>query len=417
MAANVTQEALQQIYGDQREEAKKRYENLKKGYEVHFGEGEIRYFSSPGRTEIVGNHTDHNGGRILASSVTMDTIAAAAKRTDSLVKIVSEGYRGMIEIDLNHLEQMPKLRGTLSLVAGILKAARDEYGYQIGGFQAYISSLVIPSAGVSSSASFEMLICSIINAFFNDGTIDYKQYARMGQYAENHFWDKASGMMDQLACCVGGPIALDLKGGDVKYRKVDFSFDSLGMDLVIVNTGKGHADLSREYSSIPYEMRLVAKELGGENLCDSDEETLLKKLPEIRSKINNDRAILRAFHYYEECARVDEAVKAVEEGRKEKVLDIIRESGNSSWKWLQNTYVISSPEEQPVPYGLALSELFIQKKGRGACRIHGGGFAGVIACVTAKEDTKEYVQYMTPYVGAENIYVMGLRATGAVEVK
>ena len=418
MAAGIpAAKVLQRIYGDKADEATARYENLAAGFAENFTGDVQGYFSAPGRTEIIGNHTDHNGGKILAASITMDTIAAAAPTGGSVVKIVSEGYRDPVIVDIDALEKVPTCKGTLSLVAGMLKAARDEYGYEIGGFNAYVTTEVISSAGVSSSASFEMLICAILNEFFNGGKIDYAHYARIGQYAENVYWEKASGLMDQMACAVGGTIALDFGGGEVRYEKVDFGFDQLGANLVIINTGKGHADLSAEYSSVPNEMRLVARELGGENLCDATEEDLLKNLPAIRAKLGNDRAVLRALHWYEECARVDDAVAALAAGDKEKMLEIIRESGNSSWKWLQNCYVVSNPAEQSIPYALALTEIFMKRKGRGVCRIHGGGFAGVIAAVVPFEDTEEFVEYLTPFLGAENINVMGIRQEGAIAVK
>ena len=418
MAAGIpAAEVLQRIYGDKADRAAARYENLAAGFAKNFTGDVQGYFSAPGRTEIIGNHTDHNGGKILAASITMDTIAAAAPSGNATVKIVSEGYAVPVVVDINRLEQVPTCKGTLSLVAGMLKAARDEYGYEIGGFNAYVSTEVISSAGVSSSASFEMLVCAILNEFFNGGKIDYAHYARIGQYAENVYWEKASGLMDQMACAVGGTIALDFGGGEVHYEKVDFGFDQLGTNLVIINTGKGHADLSAEYSSVPNEMRLVARELGGENLCDATEEDLLKDLPAIRAKLGNDRAVLRALHWYEECARVDDAVAALAAGDKEKMLEIIRESGNSSWKWLQNCYVVSNPAEQSIPYALALTEIFMKRKGRGVCRIHGGGFAGVIAAVVPFEDTEEFVEYLTPFLGAENINVMGIRQEGAIAVK
>jgi galactokinase len=222
--------------------------------------------------------------------------------------------------------------------------------------------------------------------------------------------------MDQMACAVGGTILLDFANG-VQFRKVDFSFDRLGCDLIIINTGKGHADLSAEYSSIPNEMREVAAELGGRNLCETKEQQLIDRLPAIREKVADDRAILRALHYYEECARVDEAEKALAEGRSEKLLDIIRDSGNSSWKWLQNCYVISDPKEQSIPLTLALAEIYMKKIGAGVCRIHGGGFAGVVMCVLPKKETAGFVNYMTPFMGEKNIYVMGIRQAGAVHVE
>ena len=220
--------------------------------------------------------------------------------------------------------------------------------------------------------------------------------------------------MDQMACAVGGTILLDFQGGDVKYEKVDFSFDALGCSEVIINTGKGHADLSAEYSSIPQEMRLVAKEFGGENLCDVKESDVLAAVPALREKLHNDRAILRAVHYFEECSRVDQAAAALREGRSEEMLRIIEESGRSSYELLQNCYVPDHPEEQPIPMALMLARLYFAKIGSGICRVHGGGFAGVIMCVLPKLETEKFVEYMTPYFGAQNIYVTGIRQTGAV---
>ena len=405
---------VRQIYGENgAAEAERRYGHLEKKYRELFGAAELRYFSAPGRTEIIGNHTDHNGGKILAASITLDTICAAAKTEEPVITIVSEGYRP-ISVDLRRLSEIPKESGSLSLAAGIAEAAKA-FGFRAGGFNAYVTTGVIAAAGVSSSASFEMLICAVMNHFFNEGKIDYTAYARMGQYAENRWWNKASGLMDQMACAVGGTILLDFSDG-VKYEKVNFSFDLLGADLFIINTGKGHADLSAEYSAIPNEMRDTARLLGGENLCESSEEELLRRLPELRKQLHNDRALLRALHYYEECRRVDSAVEALHAGHADRVLALMTEGGNSSWKWLQNGYCNATPEEQSVPLALALTELYIRRIGGGACRIHGGGFAGVIMAVLPKEERERFTAYMTPYVGAENIYLMGIRQKGAVEV-
>ena len=411
----IKKERLQEIYGNEAAEAEARFQNLTEQYQAKFGGAPEHFFSAPGRTEIIGNHTDHNGGRILAASINLDTICAAAPTDDGIITIISEGYKKAIVVDTAKVEQVPTCQGSVSLVAGIVKAAK-EFGFKVGGFNAYASTKVIRAAGVSSSASFEMMVCAVLDHFFNAGKIDYADYARMGQYAENVYWEKASGLMDQMACAVGGTILLDFSEG-VKVEKVDFAFDRLGCDLIIVNTGKGHSDLSAEYSSIPGEMRAVAKELGAENLCESTEEALLEKLQEIRKKLGNDRALLRALHYYEECRRVDEAVEALRAGETEKMLEYIRESGNSSWKWLQNGYVIADPAEQSIPLTLALSEAWMKKKKRGVCRIHGGGFAGVVMCVVPKEDTEEFTEYLAPYVGRENIYNMGLRQAGAICVE
>ena len=385
---------------------------LETHYHELFGEGEPEFFSAPGRTEIIGNHTDHNGGKILAASITMDTICAAAPSGNNVVTIVSEGYPDPVVINLDAIDELPRCAGTLSLVAGMLESF-GQRGYKVGGFNAVVSTQVISSAGVSSSASFEMLLCAVVNHLFNGDAIDVATYALVGQYAENVWWEKASGLMDQMACAVGGTIMLDFSDG-VRYEKVDFSYDQLGCDLVIVNTGKGHADLSAEYSSVPGEMRAVAAALGVERLCDTTEDALLAHIDEVRAMVGCDRALMRALHYYEECGRVDEAVEALGAGDKARVLALIDESGSSSWRWLQNAYVTGDAGEQSIPLALALSELYLKKVGDGACRLHGGGFAGVIMCAVPKEATVDYVALMSRHFGADNVYLTNIRSAGAL---
>lgn len=403
--------ALEKIYGES-QKSLKRYESLAKNYEELFKSDEMEFFTAPGRTEIVGNHTDHNGGKILAASISMDTIGAAYPSGTDVITIVSEGYKGKVVIDLNELDKVPKNKGTLSLVAGMLTAAKQS-GFQVAGFNAYISTQVIAAAGVSSSASFEMLICSIVNYFFNDEKMRCIDYARIGQYAENHFWDKASGLMDQMACAAGGTILLDFsKNDDELCQQVDFSFSQIGYDLVIVNTGKGHADLSEEYSSVPLEMKQAAAAMGKTLLCESDMEALLKNL----SKIDNDRAILRAMHFYEENKRVDKAYEATKRNDAAALLSAVSESGQSSWEWLQNCYSLQNFKEQKITLTLALTKLFLERTGKGVCRVHGGGFAGVIACILPKEETADYVAYISEFVGNENVYPMNTRLFGAGHV-
>ena len=403
---------LQLVYGRDASDAAGRYRELARRFESEFGGAEPEFFSAPGRTEIIGNHTDHNGGKILAASITMDTICAAAPTGDDVVRIVSEGYDEPIVVDLDRLEAVPYGPGSTALVAGMLTAVRA-FGFEVAGFSAVVSTQVIPAAGVSSSASFEMLVCAVIDHLFNADAMTCADYARIGQYAENVFWGKGSGLMDQMACSVGGTILLDFSRG-VSYEEVDFSYDALGYDLVIVNTGKGHADLSEEYSSVPDEMHAVAAALGVSNLCDTSEEALLANLGRVRSEVGSDRAVMRALHYFEECARVEEARRALGAGDKARVLDLIEASGNSSWKWLQNAYVSGDPAEQPVSLALALTEIFLRRAGSGACRLHGGGFAGVIMCAVEKDLTQSYIDYMASYFGSENVYLTGIRQAGAV---
>ena len=405
-----TNEALVKVYGEDASRAAERLSALAARFEEAFGAGDPEFFTASGRTEIIGNHTDHNGGKILAASITMDSIGAAQRTDDGIVTIWSEGYPDPIVVDTSAIEKIAHGGGSTTLVAGMLEATRAR-GYAIGGFNAVASSEVIPSAGVSSSASFEMLVCEIVNHLYNDDAIDRADYARIGQYAENVWWGKASGLMDQMACAVGGTILLDFSDG-VHYEKVDFGFDELGCDLVIVNTGKGHADLSAEYSSVPNEMHAVAAALGVKNLCDTTEDAVLSHVAELRERCG-DRAVLRALHYFEECARVEAAEAAIMAGEKGRVLDLITASGRSSWEWLQNAVVPGMPEEEPIPLALALTELYLRRIGAGACRLHGGGFAGVIMCVLPKAETAGYVDYISGYFGRENVYLTNIRQVGA----
>ena len=410
---NETKPGIEALYGEESERARKRYAHLQEKFTEEFGAAELRYFSAPGRTEIIGNHTDHNGGKILAGSITLDTICAAAPTDDGIITIVSEGYRP-VSVDTKALSETPKEDGSRSLVAGMAEAA-ENFGYKVGGFRAYVTSEVIASAGVSSSASFEMLVCTVLNAFYNDGKMSIADYARMGQYAENHWWNKSSGLMDQMACAAGGVIFLDFSEG-VRYETIDFAFDDYDMDLFILNTGKGHADLTEEYSSIPHEMYAVAEKLGESRLADVSELVLLTTLGGMREKLGNDRALLRALHFFEENKRVDEARAAVAAGDSDKLLRLMGESGKSSFEWLQNAYCIEDPKEQSIPLALCLTELFLKRCARDTCRIHGGGFAGVIMAILPKEEREDYAAFMSQFFDKENIYRMGLRRYGAVEV-
>jgi galactokinase len=424
-------EALNRIYGESAESGL-RYEALSRHFEELFHREPEEFFTAPGRTEIIGNHTDHNGGKILAASIDMDTIGAAAPESSGRVTLVSEGHEPHVEILLSELDQVPRNQGTISLVAGILEGAR-QMGYAVGGFSAYVSSNVIAAAGVSSSASFEMLICTILNHFYNQGKMDCADYAKIGQYAENHFWSKASGLMDQMACAVGGVISLDFSG-EVKYEKVDFSFSEMGYELIIVNTGKGHADLSQAYSEVPEEMKQVAKLLGHQQLSECSEDDFLEALPRMEATIINDRALLRAFHFFEENKRVEQAIDAIRDKDVDQLLLLIEASGNSSWKWLQNCYPIHNATEQKVPLILALTEYFIRQSGKvghseesagccgslgysgGCCRVHGGGFAGVIMCILPKERVASYIDFISRYVEPTDIYPVHIRKVGAVAI-
>lgn len=405
---------LEALYGRaQVQEQKERYREVLKGYRDKFGDGEVKLFTSPGRTEISGNHTDHNHGKVLAGSINLDCVGAAAANHSAKVRIVSVTFGQEFTVDLNNLAPSRRKAGTEDLVKGLLKGFQES-GYEVGGFDAYITSNVISAAGVSSSASFEMLLCSIINTLFNDGRMSTVAYAHIGKYAENNYWDKASGLLDQMACAVGGLITIDFCEPAVPVvEKIDFDFASQGHSLIIVQTGKGHADLSADYSAVPEEMKRVAAFFGKEVLAQISEEDVIAHLPEIR-KAAGDRSVLRALHFFEENKRVEAEVQALKDGRFQDFLANITASGNSSWKWLQNCFTNSNYQEQGITVALALTELFIAEKQKGACRVHGGGFAGVIMAMLPNEIVDEYIAYIEKAMGEGSAYRMSIRPYGAI---
>ena len=402
---------FKEMYGTGAAENEKRYEHVLEEFGQAFGEKNVSMFTSAGRTEISGNHTDHNNGKVLAGSINLDCVACAAANGTDEIHIISETYSQKFTI--NNLKPSDKMAGTIDLTKGML-AGFQEMGYQIGGFDAYITSNVISSAGVSSSASYEMLICSMLNTMFNEGKMDVVTYAHIGKYAENKFWNKASGLLDQMACAVGGLITIDFKNPEAPVvEKIDFDFGAQDHSLMIVNTGKGHADLSADYSSVPNEMKKVAQYFGKEVCAEISEEEVIANLAKVRA-FAGDRSVMRAFHFFEENKRVEQEVKALRENDFAAFLEGITASGNSSWKWLQNVYTTADVQEQGISIALALTELFIAKKGRGACRVHGGGFAGVIMAMIPNDLVDEYTEYIENAIGEGNVYRMSIRPHGAI---
>ncbi len=414
LESSESKQLMAKLYGiGQEEENILRYQKLVKSYEHIFGDQDIALFTSPGRTEISGNHTDHNHGKVLAGSINLDCVGVAAKNDSQMVRIISETYNQDFTIDLEDLTPGPKMAGTIDLTKGLLNGFL-EMGCKIGGFNAYITSNVISAAGVSSSAAYEMLLCAMINTFFNEGRVDTVTYAHIGKYAENRFWNKASGLLDQMACAVGGLITIDfLVPANPVVEKIDFDFASAGYSLIIVQTGKGHADLSADYSAVPTEMKKVAEYFGKEVLAEVKEQDVIDQLPAVR-QFAGDRSVMRAFHFFEENKKVEREVAALREGRFEDFLENITASGNSSWKYLQNCYTNSNYQEQGITVTLALTEMFIQEKKRGACRIHGGGFAGVIMAMLPNDLVEEYTAYIEKAVGEGCAYKMSIRPYGAV---
>ena len=332
------------------------------------------------------------------------------------MNLISETYNQHLVINLDDLAPTEKTTGTEPLLKGIF-AGLLEKGCKVEGFDAYVTSNVIGGAGVSSSASFEMLVCVIVDYLFNEGKIGVVTYAKAGQYAENKYWLKGSGLLDQLACAVGGMITIDF--ADIEnpaIREIKCDFDEMGHDLVIINTGKGHADLSAEYSAVPNEMKKVAEYFGKEVLEQCKEDDVIENVKAIR-EFAGDRAVLRAFHFFEENKRVDAEVEALEKKDFATFFNKITESGDSSWKWLQNCYCNETPDEQSITVALALTKLYLDKIGRGVCRVHGGGFAGVIAAFLPKEETEGFTKYIDKALGEGSAYVMHIRPQGAVKVE
>ena len=409
---NITDERLIEIYGEALE-SRSRYLQMEEKFHKEFGIPGYEFFSAPGRTEIIGNHTDHNGGKIIAGSVSMDTIAVAAVNNSDCIEIISEGYPEKIVLDINSKLPESEREGTKGLIAGMVEAIQQA-GYKVFGFSAYVSTNVIAASGVSSSASFEMLICSIINYFFNNEKMSYIEYAKMGQYAENKYWNKASGLMDQLACAVGGIIKLDFSQG-ISYEKVPFDLQEFKYKFILVNSKMDHAALNDEYSAIPNEMYEVASVLGCEKLGETSAEALLEQFVTLRKTVKNDRAIMRALHFFNENERVEDMYAAMVNKDEQKILKLIKQSGASSWKYLQNCYVPGNCEEQSVALNLALSEM-INGELNAVCRVHGGGFSGVILEVVPEENAGKYIDYMSKLVGEDNIYPFHIRALGAIHV-
>jgi galactokinase len=403
------------LYGEEGIETNtKRYENLLLSFEKKFPNDEdMLLFTAPGRTEISGNHTDHNHGKVLAGSINLDCVGVAAKNDSRTVHIISETYDQNFTIDLDDLRPSEKKAGTIDLTKGLFKGFL-EAGHEIEGFDAYITTNVISAAGVSSSASYEMLLCSMVNTLFNQGRLNAVDYAHIGKYSENVYWAKSSGLLDQMACAVGGLITIDFKDPAAPVvEKIAFDFASRNHSLIIVNTGKGHADLSEDYSLVPAEMKKVAEFFGKEVCAEITEKDVIENLNEVR-EFAGDRSVLRALHFFEENKRVEAEVAALKEGRFEDFLSNIISSGNSSWKWLQNCFTNTSYQEQGITIALALTEMFLAEKKAGACRIHGGGFAGVIMTMIPNELANEYITYIEKAMGEGNAYRMSIRPYGAI---
>jgi galactokinase len=387
-----------------------RYNSLIDKFNNVFGQKDIMLFSSPGRTEIGGNHTDHNYGRVLAGAVNMDNIAVAAKNNTNIVSILSSGYE-KFEVDLSNLSPNKAENFTSASIIRGISARMKELGFIIGGFDCCIDSGVPVGSGLSSSASFEVLIGAIISHLFNNGKLEAVQNAITGQYAENVYFGKPCGLMDQTACAVGGLVTIDFKDpSNPVVKKVNFDFVATGFSLVITDTGGNHADLNDEYASLPIDMKAVAAELGAKVLRQVSLDQVLDIAPKIREKVG-DRAILRAIHFQNDNQRVVEQVAALEKNDFKAFLGMVIDSGFSSYMYNQNIYPINNVKEQGVSLALALSDLVL--KGQGAWRVHGGGFAGTIQAFVPEKLLDKYITTLEHVFGKGACHNLFIRQKGA----
>jgi galactokinase len=409
---------------------KKRYADLLEQFRGRFGDDDVRIFSSPGRSEIGGNHTDHNHGKVLAASIQLDSIGVAAASGDNTISVFDLSYREDYAVDAAGPLEPSCEKGSAALIRGIAAGFKKE-GFAAAGFKGCFTSDVLPASGVSSSAAFEMLICGILNTLYNKGAIPIEKLAAIGQYAENIFWGKASGLLDQMGCAAGGMAAIDFENPAAPViQRIPFDFAAQHYGLILVNTGGNHANLSGEYSAIPQEMKEAASFFGKSVLRGLRAEELAENLPALRARFG-DRAVLRAFHFIEENVKVEKEIEALRKNDFAAFLALVNESGNSSYKWLQNAYVPGAKAaEQSIPVSLALTEVFFRihgLEGKAACRLHGGGFAGVIQVFLPEAEIENYRAWMhkalgfTGTTGSDEsgqspVFVMSIRPYGFLEI-
>lgn len=373
----------------------------------------LRLFSAPGRTEVGGNHTDHQQGCVLAAGVDLDVIAVARKTDTGIIRIQSEGFAEDI-IDLSVLTpQEDEVEHAPALVRGV--AARfKQLGYEIGGFDAYTTSNVLKGSGLSSSAAFEVLVCTLLNSLYNDEKMDSVEKAIVSQYAENEFFKKPCGLMDQMACSYGGFVGIDFDDpANPVIEKVDFDFKAVDHSLCIVDTGGCHADLTADYAGVPAEMKAVAAHFGKGILRDVDEDEFYMSIPKLRETVS-DRAILRAIHFFNDNRRAVELKEKLKANDFDGFKQTILASGKSSLQCLQNVFAASNPGEQGLTLALTLTEKILG--GKGAFRVHGGGFAGTIQAFVPNDILSTYKYEIEKVFGEGKCYVLSIRPVGGVEI-
>ena len=374
----------------------------------------IRLFSAPGRTEVGGNHTDHQHGCVLAGGVNLDVIAVVAPNVDNKVRIKSEGY-DMDVIDIAELEKNEAEHGrAAALIRGVLSRFK-ELGCTLSGFNAYTTSNVLKGSGLSSSAAFEVLVGNIVNGMFFENKADEITIAKIGQYAEREYFGKPCGLLDQMASSLGGFTYADFfDPSEPITEKINLDIHSFGYTLCVVDTGGNHANLTQDYADITIECKKISNALGVDFLRDADSDRFYKSIPELRRSCG-DRAVLRAFHFFNEQNRVEEQKAALKAGDFESFLRLVNESGNSSYDYLQNLYSNSDVAEQGLPLAIAFTKRFLN--GKGACRVHGGGFAGTIQCYIPTEILADYKKMIESVFGCGSCCVLNIRPVGGYEIK
>lgn len=411
----VHRDLLMDIYEDESllDYQTERYIKALESYEELYGEQEVEIYSAPGRSEVGGNHTDHQHGKVLAASINLDIIAVVSGRDDNVIEIKSEGYPKNT-VDLASLDIVKSEEGTsLALIRGVASRIR-EMGYKIGGFQAYATSDVLSGSGMSSSAAYEVIIGTILSGLYNDMKLDAVDIAKYGQYAENVYFGKPCGLMDQTACSVGGLIHIDFADPfNTIVKKVNVDFDAYDHCLCITDTKGSHADLTDDYASIPEDMKKVAAYFGKEVLREVDEDAFYKDLANVRKHLG-DRPVLRAIHFFEEEKRVDREIVALEQGDFEGFKRWVKESGASSFQYLQNVFTVKDLNGQGLSVGLAVSDVVLGEKG--VSRVHGGGFAGTIQAFVPGSMVQEYKKALDGVFGEGSCHVLKVRKYGGMKV-
>ena len=411
---DILKASIVSIYGEEDASTQiKRYQNAIDKFTEHFGKRNFEIFSAPGRIEICGNQVDHNDGVVLSAAVNADTIAVCSPTDDKIITIVSEGYEPF-SVDLDLVAGISIESGTsAALVRGIATALKNK-GYTVGGFCAYITSDIQSGSGLSSSAAFEVVIGTALNYFYCGNRLTQTDIAKIGQYAENNFFGKPSGLMDQLTSANGGLICTDFERPNMpKVHKISFNFDSAGYDICVIDTKSSHADLTGDYADIPKEMKLIAGFFSAETLRFATKEEVMENIPSLR-EFYGDRAVLRALHYFEEVGRAADCADALVAKDLDTFFDAINKSGESSQILLQNLYSTKSPRNQALNIAIYLCKSILANEG--AVRVHGGGFAGTVLAFVPKELTNEFAEKVNAVFGENSVHKLKIRKNGAVKL-